>query len=713
MARLLVLLLVVCGLLGCASEPYVSVADWTLECAGCTTSAVHLPANVDRRLAQGVTQYTLRTEVPLPSDLRGRELTLTLPVVYARGTLRIADEDVEPLDRSLLDRVRPTDAQLVFRIPARLTDRERLQLALTMDRPDAFLSGLFGEPPRLAAGPYGEIDSRFARAANGASCLAVLVLASCIAAAYLVLFLLDRRRAADGWFALIAAGVALWHACVCGLTQLLDTRDILHVPVFATGVICVGAPFFVHAHFRHDRPPRLLVAALVVLGIGAFALAWRPVPGPWREYALQILIIATVAYQLWFLGRSVRARDQRSDALWMLASWVLVGGVGVVNPVGQLQVTPASWLVFVLVHAALLVRAHARSLRTLNAELATRVSLLEQSNREVATLNDELRRQVGDRSARLVETLANVGRLSIHAHVLTPGQLVGDRYRVKRRLGEGAMGTVYEVERTTDGKRLAMKTLSHARSGAELARLAREAEVATKVVHPNVVGIVDVDVSQAGMLYVVMELVEGPPLSALTSRYGDPGWARGVLAQVASGLSALHDVGVVHRDLKPANVLLDQRDGATARAKIADFGIARLGDDTEADTHRDRRIDAEAETVQAALLAVGTSDPSLTATGVALGTPLYMAPELVHGSRDARPSSDMWSFGVMAYELATGRLPFEVPPVQEIVSTGRWKDAPVDTATLPAPMGTIVSRCLEADPARRMTAREVAEALAG
>ena len=106
-----------------------------------------------------------------------------------------------------------------------------------------------------------------------------------------------------------------------------------------------------------------------------------------------------------------------------------------------------------------------------------------------------------------------------------PGDVVDARYRVVRRIGEGGMGMVYEIERATDGKRLALKVLQAPRSGAELARLAREAEIASRVDHPNVVGIKDVDVSNSGTLFVVMDLIDGPSLDGMRSHFADVPWA--------------------------------------------------------------------------------------------------------------------------------------------------------------------------------------------
>ena len=186
-----------------------------------------------------------------------------------------------------------------------------------------------------------------------------------------------------------------------------------------------------------------------------------------------------------------------------------------------------------------------------------------------------------------------------------------------------------------------------------------------------------------------------------------------MLRQVAAGLTALHDAGVVHRDLKPSNVLLDRAAGDVPRARIADFGIARL---TGADPSESAIDAAEREQTPGAddapISALASTTPELTRTGVVLGTPHYMAPELAHGARAAMPASDMWSFGVMAFQLATGRLPFDFPPALEATARGDWKGPLPSTAGMPGVIARVVEACLQPDPARRMTAREAEAALA-
>jgi len=198
-----------------------------------------------------------------------------------------------------------------------------------------------------------------------------------------------------------------------------------------------------------------------------------------------------------------------------------------------------------------------QALEDMRRDLREKFRQLQESHANVKSLNEELLRQIEQRSRRLLEALLGSERVPVPTTAaLAVGSTLGEVYQVVRNIGHGAMGAVYEVERTTDRQRLAAKVLSGDGDRTSLIRFAREAQLLAKLSHPNLIRIVDVDVSISGTLYLVMELVRGTTLRHQRPRYGDAPWALSVLRQVAVALAAVHERGIVHRDLKPANMRL-------------------------------------------------------------------------------------------------------------------------------------------------------------
>ncbi len=234
------------------------------------------------------------------------------------------------------------------------------------------------------------------------------------------------------------------------------------------------------------------------------------------------------------------------------------------------------------------------------------------------------------------------------------------------------------------------------RSAGTEARFAREAEIGARVHHPNLVSIVDVGVS-AGVPYLVMEKVDGGSLEARRARFGDVPWALPILGQIAEGLAALHEAGVVHRDLKPANVLL--ADGGVA--KISDFGISRFG------AIEELSVDPGAPT----MAATPRKSADLTGTGVVMGTPLYMAPEGARSARALDASADVFALGILAYEMLTGRTPFEVPAfVLAMAQQPVPPPPPIADARVPTALRAFVTSALAGDPTKRPRVRDLVAA---
>lgn len=205
--------------------------------------------------------------------------------------------------------------------------------------------------------------------------------------------------------------------------------------------------------------------------------------------------------------------------------------------------------------------------------------------------------------------------------------LVSERYRLQERLGRGGMGDVWRAVDEALGRTVAVKLLAAEADEAVGLRFRREAEIAARLNHPHTVALYDAG-SHQGRLFLVMEFVDGRSLAEELAAHGAlaPEHVADLAAQIARGLSAAHQQGVIHRDIKPGNLLLSS-DGTV---KIADFGIARIADETAL---------------------------SLTTTGQLLGTSTYLAPERAVG-RPAGPASDVYSLGCVLHELLTGRPPF-------------------------------------------------------
>ena len=256
---------------------------------------------------------------------------------------------------------------------------------------------------------------------------------------------------------------------------------------------------------------------------------------------------------------------------------------------------------------------------------------------------------------------------------LSPGALFAGRYQIIEDLGEGGMGRVFKALDTRTGEKIAVKVL---RSGLEadgrtLERFSHELTAARRISHRNVCRMFDLG-EDRGRLYITMEFVPGEDLKSILRMMGamSPAQAAGLAVQICDGLEEAHRLGVIHRDLKPANILVDKE----GHARIMDFGIARSA--------RSRGI---------------------TDAGTMVGTPDYMSPEQTEG-RDVDARSDLYAMGVMLFEMATGRLPFEGDTALAVAlkhKTERPPDPRSVSPALPGDLSKIILKCLEKDPARR------------
>jgi tRNA A-37 threonylcarbamoyl transferase component Bud32 len=230
------------------------------------------------------------------------------------------------------------------------------------------------------------------------------------------------------------------------------------------------------------------------------------------------------------------------------------------------------------------------------------------------------------------------------------GTTLQKRYTITRKLGQGGMGAVYEATHLALGKKVAVKVLldKYTNKDRIVARLEQEARLASSIGHDNIVDITDFGETATGRTFVVMEYLEGESLGQLISREGALEESRSIriARQVASALGAAHEKGIVHRDIKPENVFLRHRHGRDV-VKVVDFGISKTLNKPEQD---------------------GGVSPRLTQTGMVLGTPLYMSPEQARGDEDPDHRIDVYSLGVIMYEMATGEVPFRGGNYLNIVS---------------------------------------------
>jgi len=265
------------------------------------------------------------------------------------------------------------------------------------------------------------------------------------------------------------------------------------------------------------------------------------------------------------------------------------------------------------------------------------------------------------------------------------GKVLADRYRILRLLGEGGMGQVYEAQHVNINKRFAIKLLRPeiVANPEAVQRFRQEAWSASSIGHENIIEIDDFATLPSGSVYLAMEFLSGQSL-AERMKMGPPlevGEALDIFVQVAHGLSAAHDKGIIHRDMKPENVFLAARQGRTV-VKILDFGIAKVSG--------------------------AEGSHSLTRTGAIFGTPHYMSPEQALGKPlDLR--SDVYSVGVIMYEVFTGKVPFEAESFMGILTkhiTAEPKRPSEVAASVPPEMEAVILRAMAKDLSQRYGSME-------
>jgi serine/threonine protein kinase len=274
------------------------------------------------------------------------------------------------------------------------------------------------------------------------------------------------------------------------------------------------------------------------------------------------------------------------------------------------------------------------------------------------------------------------------------GQLVADKYRMVRRLGQGGMGAVYEAQHTLLKRRFAIKLLraEFATNPEMLARFRREAQAAGRIESDHVAAVVDFGVTADGNPYIVMEYLDGADLGGVIEREGTLSLPRAVslIEQACQGVAAAHAGSIVHRDLKPGNLFICQKPDGREQLKVLDFGVAKLGANLG-------------------------DESTITNTGGVVGTPCYMSPEQARGDQRIDHRTDIYSLGAVLYEALSGHKAHTGSSYNQIIYEIISR-APVPLAELrpdlPRALASVVECAMAKQPADRYpTASEFAQAL--
>ena len=347
---------------------------------------------------------------------------------------------------------------------------------------------------------------------------------------------------------------------------------------------------------------------------------------------------------------------------------------------GVVAVAICIWLLYSFVQVAQYGKSR-KEFIVLNLELDGKVKLLNTNNAELARKNVELE-EMSRRADRIFAALGGA----------LPGKVLAGKYLLDSRIGTGGFSIVFRGTHVGIGRSVAVKIFRPQAgndSGASLERFRYEGMASGRMRHPNIVDVLDAGISDDGIPYIAMELLNGNTLEKELEHNQQLPLPRiaSIMEQVCLGLAAAHDAKVIHRDVKPENIFV-HRDEGRETVKVLDFGIAKILDGA--------RVNGQ-----------------ITSTGDLLGTPYYMAPERLLG-HESDASADVYSVGLILYRALAGRLPFEGTVAEIMVQAVSRHPRPIGEVVpaLPASVAALIMRALDQEAGERPTAGELAEALA-
>jgi serine/threonine protein kinase len=314
-----------------------------------------------------------------------------------------------------------------------------------------------------------------------------------------------------------------------------------------------------------------------------------------------------------------------------------------------------------------------------------------------------------------------VSDVMVPQHAPTPGvyprgTIIADKYRVEDVLGVGGMGVVVSAQHVLLRQRVALKFLLGDVGAADAERFFREAHAAARIQSEHICRVMDVGILPDGTPYIVMEKLEGKDLATVLREGGplDPSAATDLVLEALDALSEAHTLGIIHRDLKPSNLFLAHRTDGSIILKVLDFGISKL--ESEDNVKRSLRGEAVARAHEKPT-AMRTDRPlgTLTATFDVFGTPPYMPPEQLVSARDVDRRADIWSLGVILYELLAGARPFSGTEPELVRKILNVEYVPLDRLRpdVPAGLARVIDGCLRRSPNERFAdAGALAAALA-